>query len=86
MKHLCAYHSNGKTNGTLIHFIYVPNDASGLSACGTNLDPLFTPNRHSEAANSTAHEVMESITDPNFDGWGNPTFGTEIGDPCNIGK
>jgi uncharacterized membrane protein len=84
----CAFHNFGKTQGTLIHIIYVPNDTSAVSFCGTNLDPFFTPNRHSEAtramANSTAHEVMESITDPNIDGWINPTFGTEIGDPCNF--
>jgi hypothetical protein len=38
------------------------------------------------AANSTAHELMESITDPNRDAWVDLTgnVGNEIGDPCNF--
>jgi hypothetical protein len=83
----CAYHDSVPApDGTVIHVIYVPNETF---FCETNaFDPLFSPDKHSEAtramANSTAHEVMESMTDPNFDGWANPAIGVEIGDPCNF--
>jgi len=94
----CAYHDVAPApDGTPIHIIYVPNDTSAVSGCGTNfsplfapnVDPLFTPNTYSGAtsamANSTAHEVMESITDPDAsDGWVNLALGVEIGDPCNF--
>jgi hypothetical protein len=88
----CAYHDVGPApDGTPIHIIYVPN-STFAPGCQTNVEPLFTPGRHSEAtramANSTAHEVMESITDPgngvNGLGWVNLTFGLEVADFCNF--
>jgi uncharacterized membrane protein len=82
----CAFHaSTFSPDGTLFFLAYMPNPASALSDCGTNSDPLFTPNNYSEAtraiANFTAHEFMETITDPNGDAWIN-TDGAEIGDLC----
>jgi hypothetical protein len=88
----CAYHDvTPAPDGTLIHVIYVPN-STFAPGCKTNGDPLFSPDRHSEAtramANSTAHEIMESITDPDNDrygiGWVNLTFGLEVADFCNF--
>ncbi len=86
----CAFHDYGLApDGTAIHITYVPNYSSTLASCSTNLDPLFTPNKHSEATrqmvDATAHEFMESITDPQFDAWeGPPPNYDEIGDPCNF--
>jgi uncharacterized membrane protein len=85
---ICALH--GTTNspdGTILQVAWMPNTSSVLLECGTDSDPLFKPNIHSEGtramASSTAHEFMETITDPNGDGWIN-TDGTEVGDPCNF--
>jgi hypothetical protein len=90
----CAFHDyDPAPDGTLVHVIYVPNIADNLYACAVDADPFFTapfftPNLLSEGtrsmANSTAHEVMESITDPNTDTWVILPSYTEIGDPCNF--
>jgi uncharacterized membrane protein len=82
----CAFHTNDTSpDGTVIHLAYVPNSTSVPSFCGTDFDPLFKPNIHSEGTRAivsdTAHEFMETITDPNIDAWYNLTTG-EIGDPC----
>jgi uncharacterized membrane protein len=85
----CADHSYAAApDGTLIHFAYMPNLSHAL-VCESDYDPLFRPNFHSEGtramASTTAHEFMETITDPNYDGWYSPSGGTalgEIGDFC----
>jgi hypothetical protein len=84
----CAYHTQilDQTTGALLsRLAYVPNTTSVPLFCGTDVDPLFQPDIHSEGtramASSTAHEFMETITDPNFDAWLAPN-GAEIGDPC----
>jgi hypothetical protein len=86
----CAFHDYGiAPDGTAIHITYVPNYSSMLTACSTNMDPLYTPNKRSEATRSmadlAAHEFMESITDPTFEAWeGPPPNYDEIGDPCDF--
>jgi uncharacterized membrane protein len=85
----CAFHGNTfSPDGTPFVLAYMTNPASALSECGTDSDPLFSPNNYSDAtraiANFTAHEFMETITDPNGDGWINAD-GAEIGDLCVIG-
>ncbi len=85
----CASHGwDNCADGTVIHFTYVPNHAHDLSVCDTNADPMFTPNKQSEAtramADSTAHEFIESVTDPNFDGWVDLLAGNELADLCNF--
>ena len=83
----CAFHSYGiGPDGTAIHLIYVPN-ANNMPACWVQ-PPELSCNHHSNglqaAANSVAHELMESITDPNEDAWISLPTDTEIGDPCNF--
>ena len=82
----CAEHLNGPCpDGTNIHFTFVPN-SSDEPLCWVQ-PPELNCNQHSDgleaAANSTAHELMESITDPNSDAW-TTSDGNEIGDPCNF--
>jgi hypothetical protein len=87
----CAFHDYGTSpDGTLIHVIYVPNirgSAVAIAGCAV-APPDLSCNSHSvatqAAANSTAHELLESITDPNNDAWWNVEFNNEIGDPCNF--
>jgi hypothetical protein len=85
----CAYHDHDSCpNGTNIHVMWVPNQNND-PACWVQ-PPELTCNGKSNglqaAANSTAHELMESITDPNGDAWVDLTgnVGNEIGDPCNF--
>jgi len=83
----CAFHDLGiGPDGTVIHVIYVPN-SNNTPLCWVQ-PPELSCNHHSNglqaAANSVAHELMESITDPNVDAWVSlPTY-NEIGDPCNF--
>lgn len=78
----CAWHSYGSVNGVLVQFAYMPN-ITGLAGC----DPGSTYNKTSFSqgtralANVTAHEFMESITDPNLNAWYDSS-GQEIGDKC----
>ena len=83
----CAFHSYGTApDGTNIHVIYIPN-SENQPLCWVQ-PPELSCNARSNglqaAANSTAHELMESMTDPNFDAWVNPSTSNEIGDPCNF--
>ncbi len=84
----CAWHGygTGADNVTpTFQVAYLPNPTSAPSICPANADPLFNPNNYSDGTrtmiNFTAHEFMETITDPNIGGWYAPD-GNEIGDPC----
>ena len=64
----------------------MPN-ANGIAGCEYS-PPDLSCNNHSigtqSSADLTAHEVMETLTDPNFDAWFDSATGNEIGDPCNF--
>jgi len=83
----CAFHDLAPgPDGTMIHVMFMPN-SENLSACWVQ-PPELSCNSKSNglqaAANSTAHELMESITDPDtVDGWV-ASGDNEIGDPCNF--
>jgi hypothetical protein len=84
----CEFHgwySATPTSPILWTFAYSPNTASVPNSCGSNFDPLFSPNHYSEGTrgivSGSAHEFMETITDPGPNSWYN-TDGYEIGDLC----
>jgi hypothetical protein len=82
----CAWHAAGTIGSTTVQVGYLPN-AAGVAGCDPgNLFP--TANSYSEGtrslADSTAHEFMESVTDPvPVTGWADKS-GQEIGDKCNF--
>jgi hypothetical protein len=87
----CAYHDFAPgPDGTNIHVVFVPNAAAPSAppgACYVAPPDLSCNNRPvgtQAAANSSAHEIMESITDPNNDAWYNVEFNNEIGDLGNF--
>lgn len=86
----CAYHEYAScSDGTNIQIDFVPNTSSVLSECGpSDVSPLFTSNKRSEGtramANMSAHEFMETITDPYYDGWEEFSGFTEVGDLCDF--
>jgi uncharacterized membrane protein len=86
----CAWHGYGTGPDNItptFQVAYLPNPTSAQSICPANFDPLFNPNNYSDATrtmvNFTAHEFMETITDPNIGGW-YASDGNEIGDPCDF--
>ncbi len=84
----CAFHDLAPgPDGTVIHVMFMPN-SENLSACWVQPPELSCNNKSNglqAAANATAHELMESITDPNIDAWVNiPAGYNEIGDPCGF--
>jgi hypothetical protein len=88
-QYYCAYHDYVPApDGTMVHVLYIPN-ANNEAGCWVQPPELSCNTRSNglqAAANATAHELMESMTDPdsNGDGWANLTLGIEIGDPCNF--
>jgi hypothetical protein len=86
----CAFHDIGTApDGTVVHVMFIPN-AENLPACWVQ-PPELSCNAHSNGlqagVNSTAHELFETITDPNIDAWVNlspSNLYNEIGDPCNF--
>jgi uncharacterized membrane protein len=82
----CAFHAyDFCPDGAVVNYAYMPND-TGLWACdASDIPPFLSPNNYSQdtqaLANNSAHEIMETISDPQGDGWHDANF-SEIGDAC----
>jgi hypothetical protein len=77
----CAWHASGNcSNGAPVQVAYIPN-IDNIAGCSN--DDTWTPHSAGLSAigNTTAHELMESITDPRDGGWWDK-MGNEIGDKC----
>ena len=76
----CAFH--GSVNfGPSKHVLFTVEPYQGVAGCSI---PGQTPNGLIDATASTlAHELFETITDPDLDGWSNGLFGYEISDLCS---
>lgn len=77
----CAWHTWGKcSNGAPVQVAYIPN-LDGVAGC----NPGDTLTGHSEGlsaiANVTAHELIETVTDPTGTSWYD-TQGEEVADKC----
>jgi hypothetical protein len=75
----CAFHGSvNLLNGR--HVLFTVEPYQGVNGCQL---PNQTPNGLIDATASTlAHELFETITDPDFDGWSNALFGYEMSDMC----
>jgi hypothetical protein len=75
----CAFHGSvNLLNGR--HVLFTVQPYQGVDGCRL---PSQTPNGLIDATASTlAHELFETITDPDLDGWSNALFGYEISDMC----
>jgi len=83
----CAFHEPATcSDGTVIKLAYVPNSSIADGCNPSAVPPFFTADKRSEGtramANVTAHEFMETITDPNIDAWVNLSNYSEIADQC----
>lgn len=76
----CAFH--GSVNfGPTRHVLFTVEPYQGVPGCSI---PGQTPHGLIDATASTlAHELFETITDPDLDGWSNGLFGYEISDLCS---
>lgn len=75
----CAFH--GSVNlASNRHVLFTVQPYQGVDGCRL---PSQTPNGLIDATASTlTHELFETITDPDLDGWSNVLFGFEVADPC----
>jgi hypothetical protein len=83
----CAWHSSGTIGTTTVQVAYLPNTA-GTTACFPTTGTFggVTPYSYGtrSIADNTAHEFMESVTDPvPPTGWLDAN-GAEIGDKCDF--
>jgi hypothetical protein len=80
----CAWHTGASVNGVQIAEAYIPNTAN-VFGCGTPGGATSVSAQTDSIGNVTAHELMESITDPQPSGssygWID-NGGQEIGDKC----
>lgn len=78
----CAWHAFGTVDGVQVQIAYMPN-ISGIAGCdpGNTFDQTGFSQGTRALANVTAHEFMESITDPDASAWYDSS-GQEIGDKC----
>jgi hypothetical protein len=85
----CGYHGSGTFNGTDIKAAFVGNPAT---QCNSNANPncsaqALTPNANEGAdamANIMAHELSETVSDPDLDAWFHINGSGENGDLCNF--
>jgi hypothetical protein len=74
----CAFH--GSVNFGAKHVLFTVQPWQGVGGCQM---PGQTPHGLIDATASTlAHELFETITDPDLDGWSNALFGFEMSDIC----
>ena len=77
----CAWHTHGSINGQDIKYGFVGNPLQCPSACSAQ---TVSPNSNVGAdgmANLIAHELSESVTDPDLNAWFD-TKGNENADKC----
>jgi hypothetical protein len=74
----CGFH--GSVDFGAKHVLFSVQPYQGVSGCQT---PGQTPHGLIDATASTlTHELIETITDPDLDGWYNGLFGFEMSDIC----
>jgi hypothetical protein len=80
----CAWHNVTSANGVTFQVAYIPNNALAPGCSPYTVSNLHA-NSYSQGtvadADSTAHELMEAITDPHINAWYEQN-GAEIADKC----
>ena len=86
----CGYHTDRIINGKDIKYGFIGNPATQCNS--THNGPRcslhgVTPNDNEGAdamANVMAHEINETVTDPDLNAWFSDSSGGEVGDLCNF--
>ena len=77
----CGWHTSTNVNGVDIKFVL-----DGAGDCDT-CETWDTPNNDLYAdmmVNTLAHEIAETVTDPDLNAWGSGAANDEVGDKCNF--
>jgi hypothetical protein len=75
----CAFHGSVNFSATQ-HVLFTVQPYQGVPGCQL---PGQSPHGLIDATASTlSHELFETITDPDFDGWSNALYGYEMSDMC----
>jgi hypothetical protein len=83
----CGWHLSGTINGSDLKYSFIGSPDVCPTSCGWDNHSLTGPNGNQEAdgmASIIAHELSESVYDPDFDAWHNSTTPTEGGDVCSL--
>jgi hypothetical protein len=76
----CGYHSLEFVNGA--HIKYSAIGSGNCTNCQLTLSHSPNGNQYADSTvNTITHEVAETVTDPEFNGWG--PSNNEVGDKCN---
>jgi hypothetical protein len=77
----CAFHGSVNLSPTQ-HVLFTVQPYQDIDGCRLKGQ---TPNGTLDATASTlSHELFETITNPDFDGWSNALFGYEMSDMCAV--
>jgi hypothetical protein len=82
---ICGYHSRTTLDGTDIKYSFVGNPDKCLATNNSCLEMSPSPNGNSAAdamASVMAHELNETVTDPDLNAWFHNNVGGEVGDLC----
>jgi hypothetical protein len=79
----CGWHTYGTIEGTRLRYGWVGNADRCPYECRAH-SPSPNGNPGADAMVSTIdHEIDETVTDPNLDGWYSDATGAEVGDLCS---
>lgn len=87
----CGFHTHATLGGSDIKYALVgdayPRCPNSCTAAFFNINTTVSPNGNQGAdgmANFIAHELSETVTDPDLNAWYHSNFSGEIGDLCNF--
>lgn len=79
----CGWHTNGTIGGKDIKYSFVGNPETQCpSGCGVNSPTLNGTPGADAMASILAHELEETVTDPDLNAWYSVSSGMENGDKC----
>jgi len=78
----CGWHSSATLNGTDIKFSFIGSTERCPSACSTGAPPPNGSVAGDGMASVLAHELAETVTDPDLNAWFKLSSGEETGDLC----
>ncbi|HWL88433.1 MAG TPA: hypothetical protein VNO21_21670, partial [Polyangiaceae bacterium] len=82
---LCGYHENFSHNGVDIKYSFVGNADRCPTSCAASENQTDSPNGNVGAdamASVIAHELEETVTDPDLNGWYGASISEENADSC----
>jgi hypothetical protein len=82
---MCGYHDHFSVNGADIKYSFIGDSSRCTSTCAASQNRTGSPNGNVGAdamATVIAHELEETVTDPDLNGWYGASLSEENGDAC----